>query len=270
MTFSESRLRIACEKAMRLLSFARSKRDPVRGRRFSERLSRHPVGPKNGPLTLAVAGTIVLLVVLSLLNYRLIRDSSVGRKATEIKHASEQEFVPPTSTGRQSASGAHSPNYVPPKVTFYRQLTQADGDQRGEGQAQGATETEHQSQNSPQQAPPDSPQSEKSGPSDRFSAPAKAPGNAQTLPDLSKANSGPVMYTVQVGAFTDPAVAQQWAQKWKARGYKVTLRPVARPRSGVSYRLYLGKFSSQKKADDLVQRLKRKEGITALRLLVRN
>jgi cell division septation protein DedD len=73
-----------------------------------------------------------------------------------------------------------------------------------------------------------------------------------------------------VGAFSDPAVAQQWAQKWKARGYNVSLRPVARPRTGIIYRLYLGKFSSQHEADELVQRLKHREGIAAFRLLVRN
>lgn len=269
-TFSESRLRIACEKAMRRFSFTRSKRNPVRARVFSERPSQHPAGPKNGPLTLAVAGTIALLVVLSVVSYRLIRDSSVSRKATEVRHTSEQGFCAPASSGRQSTSGGVSSSYVPPKVTFYRQLTQADGDSGGEGQAPGLTETDRKSQDCPQQAPPDSSQSEKSRRSEQLSASAKAPGGAQPLPDVSKVSNGPVMYTVQVGAFTDPAVAQQWAQKWKARGYKVTLRPVARPRSGVSYRLYLGKFSSQKKADDLVQRLKRKEGIRALRLLVRN
>ena len=76
------------------------------------------------------------------------------------------------------------------------------------------------------------------------------------------ARSGQV-YSVQVGAFSHPGVAKQWAEKWRARGYDVILKPVARPRSGVIYRLYLGSFPTAKKADELVGRLKAKEGVTA-------
>ncbi|MGD9818798.1 MAG: SPOR domain-containing protein, partial [Desulfomonilaceae bacterium] len=54
--------------------------------------------------------------------------------------------------------------------------------------------------------------------------------------------------------------------KWKAKGYKVTLKPVARPNSGIIYRLYLGDFESEKKADEFVKQLKTKEGISAMRL----
>ena len=49
-------------------------------------------------------------------------------------------------------------------------------------------------------------------------------------------------YTVQVGAFTNPQIAQQQALSWKSRGYNAVLRPVAMPKSGVIYRLYLGSF----------------------------
>ncbi|MBM3300349.1 MAG: SPOR domain-containing protein, partial [Deltaproteobacteria bacterium] len=91
--------------------------------------------------------------------------------------------------------------------------------------------------------------------------------NRTTIPEAGK---GPKVYTVQVGAFTNPGIAQQWAQEWKARGYNVSLKPVARPRTGVIYRLYLGEFSSEKKADELVKRLRQNEGISAIRLVVRN
>jgi len=73
-----------------------------------------------------------------------------------------------------------------------------------------------------------------------------------------------------VGAFTNPGIAQQWAQKWKARGYDVSLRPVARPKTGVIYRLYLGNFTTEEQADNLVNRLKSKEGVSAFRLVVQN
>ncbi|HMK34433.1 MAG TPA: SPOR domain-containing protein, partial [Desulfomonilaceae bacterium] len=87
---------------------------------------------------------------------------------------------------------------------------------------------------------------------------------------IPQSGSAQKTYTVQVGAFSHPAIAQEWAQKWKARGYDVSLKPVARPKTGVIYRLYLGNFTSEKKADDLVKHLKSKEGINAIRLLVRN
>jgi cell division septation protein DedD len=95
-------------------------------------------------------------------------------------------------------------------------------------------------------------------------------GAQQSRVSVPEAETKTRTYTVQVGAFSQPAIAQEWAQKWKARGYDPVLKPVARPKTGVIYRLYLGKFTSEKKADDLVSHLKSKEGINALRLLVRD
>jgi cell division septation protein DedD len=71
-----------------------------------------------------------------------------------------------------------------------------------------------------------------------------------------------------VGAFSTPAIARQWALEWKERGYDVSLKPVARPNTGVIYRLYLGSFSSEKQADQLVKRLTTKDGINAFRVAV--
>jgi len=167
---------------------------------------------------------------------------------------------------KESLSSESSSRHVPPKVTFYRKLTQADEEpSRGEGDPRDA-----QPQGSVGQIPLDSLKPDKSEPVAHSSSSATAPVPASQHSDLPRASAGPAVYTVQVGAFTDPAVAQQWAQKWKVRGYNVALRPVARPRTGVIYRLYLGKFSSQKKADELVQRLKHREGISAFPLVVRN
>jgi hypothetical protein len=51
----------------------------------------------------------------------------------------------------------------------------------------------------------------------------------------------------------------------------VSIKPIARPRTGeVIYSLYLGHFTSEQEADELVNRLKHKEGISALRLVVRD
>ncbi len=89
----------------------------------------------------------------------------------------------------------------------------------------------------------------------------------RSLPEPQK---GSPVYTVQVGAFTQPGIAQEWAAKWKARGYQVALKPVARPKTGIIYRLYLGSFSNEKSAEELVRHLKVKEGISAFTLVLRN
>lgn len=254
--------------AMGLLSIFSRKRNTSR-QGPSPRLPQHSTGPKNGPLTLAVIGTIVLGVVLSILNYRLISDPSVCGKAFGTSTESGPEFVP-TEPSKGPEANSPSSCSAPPKITFYRQLTQVD-----------ETPSPVQEHTSSLERPPPSGEpaaenqasagkSAKPAAQEHFSSPAMSPGTAQLPTALPRSKPGPALYTVQVGAFSDPAVAQQWAQKWKARGYNVSLRPVARPRTGIIYRLYLGKFSSQHEADELVDRLKHREGIAAFRLLVRN
>lgn len=251
---------------MGLSSIVRGKRSRAGGSRTWERQAQHSGGPKNGPLTLAVLGAIVAMILLSALNYRLISEPCIGRKAFGTSARSGQESLSLSEGTKESVSSESSSRHVPPKVTFYRQLTQADEEPPG-GED---TSRDAQPQGSAGQIPPDSLKPDKSDAVAHSSSSATAPAPAVQHSDLPRPSSGPAVYTVQVGAFTDPAVAQQWAQKWRARGYNVALRPVARPKTGVIYRLYLGKFSSQKKADELVQRLKHREGISAFPLVVRN
>jgi hypothetical protein len=247
---------------MGLLSIARRMPRRAGGSGARERQARHSGGPKNGPLTLAVVGAIVAMIGLSALNYRLISDPSVGRKAFGTSARSGKESLSTPERTKRSPSRSGPSHRVPPKVTFYRQLTQADEEpSRQEGDSRGAQPEDCIRQILPGSAKRDE------------SEPVACPSTSATVShrsDLPSAEAGPSIYTVQVGAFTDPGVAQQWAQKWKARGYNVSLRPVARPRAGVIYRLYLGKFSSRKTADELVQRLKHKEGIRAFPLVVHN
>lgn len=241
----------------------------------SERGTRQPPSaeeapPKNGRLTLAVLGSIALLIVLGLLNVRLMRDPTIVGK--NIRPSTECEPLPEwLSTPVKTPSlGEAKPRYAPPEVSFYRELT-AQEEQIVPGP--GETQKEPQSEAGPVQhgtgvASATDRKAERS-----FHRPAMSGSSTLAAENqeavLSKYEQPAKVYTVQVGAFSHPGIAQEWALRWKARGYDATLKPVARPRTGVIYRLYLGRFSSEKEAEDLVQHLKSKEGISAFWLAVR-
>jgi cell division septation protein DedD len=222
--------------------------------------------PKNGWLAVAVLASGLALIGLAIINYRLISDPSISGKAFQPKeslrvdeHGAIQGCIPGEVI--VADNGAHKP----PEVTFYQQLTTQD-----------EQKTAHP------ECPPTIQESELQGrktgdsvvvPQKRDDSKNKAQAklnNSEDLRPLLPLVSTPGRYTVQVGAFTHPSIAQEWANKWKTRGYEVVLRPVARPHTGIIYRLYLGNFPSEKQADDLVKHLKTKEGISALRLMVRN
>ncbi len=226
---------------------------------------------KNGPLALAVAGSVMIMIVLGILDVKLIRHRS--NKGVSVGPAIPAQ--PSPATFGAPVVGNKSGGDVPPEVTFYRQLTMQDDQSPANGK--GKSDPNQETGASPSQpstkageiskAPGKPEEQDRKQSRTTVAKPACAPIRQNVLP---KAGSGGKTYTVQVGAFTQPAIAQQWALRWKVRGYDVTLRPVARPNAGVIYRLYLGKFSSEKKADELVKHLKSKEGISALRLVLRN
>ena len=231
--------------------------------------------PKNGRLTLAVAASVIIMIVLGILNVKLIRDRSMTGKAFGPSVPSQPEPLPSAVTARVPYACNKSEGDAPPEVTFYRQLTVQDEQRPATGNI--TQEPSSETETSPVQADPKTAEVSKGHakpaghdrkqPKAGFDKPAGAPTQQNVLP---KAGSGAKTYTVQVGAFTHPAIAQQFAAKWKLRGYEVSLKPVARPKSGVIYRLYLGNFSSEKKADELVKHLKANEGISALRLVLHN
>ncbi|WP_157212214.1 SPOR domain-containing protein [Desulfomonile tiedjei] len=221
-------------------------------------------GPKNGWLAVAVLASGLALVVLAIINYRLISDPSISGKAFQPKeslqvdeHGAIQGCVP--GEGIVANNGPHKP----PEVTFYQQLTAQD-EQKAAQDSPTIQETELQGHKTGDSAV--MPQ-KREDPKNKAQAKLNS---SEDLRPLLPLVSTPGRYTVQVGAFTHPSIAQEWANKWKTRGYEVILRPVARPNTGIIYRLYLGNFPSEKQADDLVKHLKAKEGISALRLMVRN
>jgi cell division septation protein DedD len=226
--------------------------------------------PKNGRLVVAVGASVLAMIVLGVINIRLIRNPSIADKA----------FRPIFSSKAESASKSHGTSVEDAaaktcqsrtEITFWRNLKSQDEDPVRVGGAPVRTASETPPVTEQQSNRADKTDVKKELP--KQGRPGAAPGSeGQHLSDpmVAQPASGEKTYRVQVGAFTNPAIAQEWAQKWKARGYDVALKPVARPNTGIIYRLYLGNFTSEKQADDLVKHLKSKEGINALRLLVRD
>lgn len=229
--------------------------------------------PKNGRLVLGLVGAIALMIVLGLLNVRLIRDPSIAGKFFGSSASSRN--AAPDGVQAQGEPGVSEAAVcpAPPEVTFYRKLKAQEDKNGWHDVARGGADTDAEMDVPPEEQPkasaPQNKVAEHIATQDaKKRVPAAPVPSAQV--SLPKPQDGTKTYMVQVGAFAHPNVAQQWAGKWKSRGYDVVLKPAARPKTGVIYRLYLGSFSSEAEADKLVKRLKAKEGITAFRLTVRN
>lgn len=117
------------------------------------------------------------------------------------------------------------------------------------------------------QAPKSSVQPEPSSTAKKAGIKKSAESQAQKSSQPS--NASPKRYTVQVGAFTNPQMAEEQALHWKSQGYKTLLRPAAMPKAGIVYRLYLGSFQSEREADNLVKDLKAK-GVSSFSAVVSN
>ncbi len=227
---------------------------------------------KNGRLFLAVVASFLLMIALGAANIRLIGNPAAAvralGKAPVIKDREVNPYAPPVlSTDGEKVC------YVPPQLTFYRKLaTQDERDWPGkEARASDSSNSAHETHTQATgTGPPDVEPPKTSSRATESTCPPHPVEKAARPTALPTANTGEKRYTVQVGAFTHPGIARQWAARWKAKGYHVSLKPVARPSTGVIHRLYLGNFSSPRKADELVKRLKTKEGIDAFRLVLRN
>ncbi len=227
--------------------------------------------PKNGRLTVAVVVSVLIMIGLGIVNIRLIRDPSISGKL--FKPILSSKPVPdsksPVSPGKEAEDG----KACKPRTELKFWDTLRSQDEAASGEPGSASGINVENGVKPEEKGSGTPDTKSGGSTEdlkqsRTSRTSDAGARQPQLP-LPEAESTQKTYTVQVGAFSHPAIAQEWAQKWKARGYDVLLKPVARPKTGVIYRLYLGKLTKEKKADDLVKHLKSKEGINALRLLVR-
>jgi len=242
-------------------------RKPVRRASVAEKQA-----PKNGWLTIAVGGALLATLALGIANWRLMLDPSVANRAFWSSAAGQGKSDFKAGEGMSSQACDRQSGHVRPEVTFYSKLMAPDEQLHTPGNFQAVKES-----------PIDAEQQNSKPASAARPLEKRGESEAKTYPHWQISGKGPVSqpmvppgtqigsraYTVQVGAFSHPRIAQQWAARWKERGYNPTLKPVARP-NGIIYRLYLGSFSTESEADELVARLKSKEGISALRLVVRN
>ncbi len=210
--------------------------------------------PKNGRLTLAVLGASIILIILAVLNINFIRNPAIAKKAFGPMLASEaQEPIKETKINNPVKTGVPSKR---PDITFYDTLKTLDAPPGKSEQSDVVSAKEVQDPDGTCKIELD-----KSKVASKEQKSAGRPANQVILPNVKGK-----MYTVQVGAFSQPSIAVEWAKKWKSKGFEVTLKPMARPKMGVIYQLYLGKFKSEHEADELVNRLKSREGISAIRL----
>ena len=232
-------------------------------------------GPKNGPMIIGVFSTIVIMIVLTFINIRILSAPTVPSETVgqSVNHKKLNPVMPEMNVPKSEAKVCQTPT----EVTFYNQLkTKEDKSTSGSSGAvaENKSHTVRSGEKIVQSGTSGSVREDKS-----FSSPASAgqPGSGAPETDQDSSlsvekigNESSKGFIVQVGAFSHPRIAQEWASKWKAKGYKVTLKPVARPSSGIIYRLYLGDFENEKKADEFVKQLKAKEGISAMRLNARD
>ncbi|MFC1835401.1 SPOR domain-containing protein [Thermodesulfobacteriota bacterium] len=254
----------------------RNRSAPTRPRKAVSKKARpnRSEGPKNGRLALGVVGSMLLLVVLGVLNVRLISDPSVSLKAFGPSVSAESDPDPSPNPCTPMANSEGNSGDVALQSTFWTTLDKQDKPLPTENESdQPATEGRTTDQLPPRDRGPATPPeaAKKKIAGNGWKSPA-ASNRPSCLPkkrlELPRAKKGKKGYTVQVGSFSHPTIAQRWARQWQAKGYDVALRPVARPGLGVIYRLYLGRFSSEEKADQLVKRLQSKEGIRAFRQVI--
>lgn len=250
-------------------TFSRRKRRISPRRQSEERTD----APKNGRLTVAVGISLLFMVLLGVINIRLIQNPSIADKAFKPIFSSKAEPGGKPSGAPVKESAGEKTCTSPTEITFWRNLKSQDETAVCQEDVPRGTASEAEPAGAEQQVNRASDKADGKKDSAKLPQTVRTSGSSDQHPPNSigvRGGHGEKTYTVQVGAFSHPAIAQEWAQKWKARGYDVALKPVARPNTGVIYRLYLGSFTSEKTADDLVKHLKSKEGINALRLLVRD
>ncbi len=228
---------------------------------------RRESGPRNGPLIMALALSIVSATFLSVFCVKLMGDPLVVNKAAG-PPSSSTAWAPRPATGYRAPQDSDvAETAPPPNVTFYSKLTVPDDRPPVEPDLDPTDEAGHYGASEVPGANPASEVKHEIPSQPVCPTPSRSGAGADSPPqpefDSLGSRKGKREYTVQVGAFSEPQLAKQWAEKWRARGYTVHLKPVARPKTGIIYRLYLGSFATEKKADDLVKRLKEREGITA-------
>lgn len=231
-----------------------------------------PGGAKNGFLIMGVIATLFVMVALTIFNIRLLREQ-VPMRSLPIRDAlPEQTFsvIPERANcDTDQEEKKHSP---PTEMTFYKQLKTQE--EKGNPETAGRRVRPANVENGTSEKVLTCPNQNLTQDGPGFSFPALSGTLKPVLPESAavspEKSQGQKLYSVQVGVFSHPRIAKEWAEKWKSKGYQANLRPIARPSSGVQYRLFLGEFNSEKDAEEFAMRLKAKEGVTGMTLAVKD
>ncbi|MGC8602490.1 MAG: SPOR domain-containing protein [Desulfomonilaceae bacterium] len=226
--------------------------------------------PKNGLLALGVLVTIAIMVGLTLFNLRLMREQvTSGKQSIQPSNSKKvSTVVPEHNTSNQKQDDKLLQGTT--EVTFYKQLKSEDNFKyQNENLAHKPKSCDTENKTSAKDYNEQS--SKTAGEETDFSVPAltgkSSNSNPENIPTSPKIGAESKTYSIQVGVFSYPKVAQEWADKLRSKGYPVILRPIAKPNAGIQYRLLVGEFNSEKKAEEFVRRLKTKEGITGVALV---
>ncbi len=227
--------------------------------------------PKNGRLILAVIGVFALMLVLLTVNVKLLRSPTADGKRSIASDPARSEFNYPARANSASPEVKTCPD--PPLVILpYDQATSEHGrNSQEQDQITNPAKAEKQS-TAPKSKQDLQPLKTQVQPElNSTSKKTRAAKSEESQAQKSSQKSGTVAkrYTVQVGAFSNPQTAEEQALHWKSRGYDTQLKPVAMPKAGIVYRLYLGRFNSEREADDLVRDLKAK-GVGSFSTVVSN
>ena len=234
-------------------------------------------GPKNGLLGLAVVACIMALVGLIYLNLRCMGGPPVALKPSEPpipgRLVSSQT---PSEPGSRSEDELGATGSKGPQVTFYKRLTSQDSQSTAalrdsDNAMPKKGEVLERTQAVGMASPKEHGKEEKH--SDNWRAPATAnskPPEPRRIANKLKAKRSGKAYYVQIGEFAKPAEAEKNARMWMAKGYQVSLKPVVESDNGVVYRLCLGKFSSEKQAMEVANRIKSRDGIDAVAVSLSN
>jgi cell division septation protein DedD len=255
---------------LKIPSLFRRRHSILRRKALVRRNNGEKKSPKNGRLILAVIGAFALMLVLLTVNVRLLRSPTAdGQRSTSYDPA-RSEFSYPARANSASPQGKACTD--PPVVMDERQGNSANeqNPQRHDqitSSMKAGKETSSPKFMQDLQAPKSSVPPEPSSVAKK--AEIKKSPESQAQKSSQPSDKSPKRYTVQVGAFTNPQMAEEQALHWKSLGYKTILRPAAMPKAGIVYRLYLGSFQSEKEAESLVRDLKAK-GVSSFSAVVSN
>jgi cell division septation protein DedD len=223
---------------------------------------------KNGRLILAVIGVFALMLVLLTVNVSLLRSPTAGGQRSTSSDPAGSEFSHPARANSASPQGKACDDSL---GAVGHNQTERDRNSQQLDQIIAPMKADKESDSrkfmEALQAPKSSVQPEPS------SAAKKAETKKSPEPQTQKSSQPSITslkrYTVQVGAFTSPQMAEEQALHWKSLGYKTLLRPAAMPKAGIVYRLFLGSFQSEREAENLVRDLKAK-GVSSFSAVVSN